>query len=198
MGRERFVVSMAAVNCTEVRKGMVIKVEGVDYLVIDRQHITPGNWRGMVQMKLKNMKSGSITQKRFGSTERVETVFLEQKPCEYLYREGTGYVFMDNVSYEQFTLPGDLIDEDMKFVPENGAVQVTLLDDAAIGIELPASVVLEIVESEPSIRGDTATNVTKKAKCQTGLEIKVPQFIEVGEKVKVDTRSGEFISRAKD
>jgi elongation factor P len=189
---------MGSVNCTEVRKGMVVRVENNDFLVVDRQHITPGNWRGMVQMKLKNMKTGSIVQKRFGSTEKLETIFLEQKPCQYLYREGTSFVFMDNVSYEQLSLPGDLVDEDMKFVPENGEVQVTILDDNPIGIELPASVVLEIVESEPSIRGDTATNVTKKAKCQTGLEIKVPQFIEVGERVKVDTRTGEFISRAKD
>ncbi|MBI3724670.1 elongation factor P [bacterium] len=189
---------MAAVNCTEVRKGMVVKVDETDFLVVDRQHITPGNWRGMVQMKLKNMKTGSIVQKRFGSTERLETVFLENKPCQYLYQEGKDFVFMDNVSYEQFTLPGELIEEDMKFVPPNGEVQVTLLDDKAIAIELPASVTLEIVDSEPSIRGDTATNVTKKAKCQTGLEIKVPQFIEVGEKVKVDTRTGEFISRSKE
>src|SRR5437588_1801134 len=146
---------MAAVNCTEVRKGMVVKVDNADFLVVDRQHITPGNWRGMVQMKLKNMKTGSIVQKRFGSTERLETVFLENKPSQYLFREGKDFVFMDNVSYEQFSLPGELIDEDMKFVPENGEVQVTLLDDKPIAIELPASVVLEIVESEPSIRGDT-------------------------------------------
>jgi elongation factor P len=189
---------MAAINCTEIRKGMVVRVDKDDFLVVDRQHITPGNWRGMVQMKLKNMKTGSITQKRFGSTERLETVFLEKKPCEYLFREGTGYVFMDKVTFDQFNLPGDLIDEDMKFVPENGEVQVTLLDEVPIGIDLPASVVLEVVDSEPSIRGDTATNVTKKATCQTGLEIKVPQFIEVGEKVKVDTRTGEFISRSKE
>jgi len=189
---------MAAINCTEVRKGMVVRVENDDYLVVDRQHITPGNWRGMVQMKLKNMKTGSITQKRFGSTERLETVFLEKKPCEYLFKEGKDYVFMDKVTYDQFNLPGELIEEDMKFVPPNGDVQVTLLDDKPIGIDLPASVVLEVVESEPSIRGDTATNVTKKAICQTGLEIKVPQFIEVGEKVKVDTRTGDFISRSKE
>jgi elongation factor P len=189
---------MPAINCTEIRKGMVVKVDNIDYLVIDRQHITPGNWRGMVQMKLKHMKTGSITQKRFGSTERLETVFLEKKPCQYLYKEGKDFVFMDNADYNQFNLPGELIDEDMKFVPPNGEVQVTLLDDVAIGIDLPASVTLEITESEPSIRGDTATNVTKKAICETGLEIKVPQFIEVGEKVKVDTRTGDFISRAKD
>jgi elongation factor P len=169
---------MAAINCTEIRKGMVVKVDNNDFLVVDRQHITPGNWRGMVQMKLKNMKTGSIVQKRFGSTERLETVFLEKKPSQFLFKEGKDFVFMDNVNYEQFNLPGELIDEDMKFVPPNGEVQV--------------------IESEPSIRGDTATNVTKKATCETGLEIKVPQFIEVGEKVKVDTRSGEFISRSKD
>ena len=189
---------MPAINCTEIRKGMVVKVDNDDFLVVDRQHITPGNWRGMVQMKLKNMKTGSITQKRFGSTERLETVFLEKKPCEYLFQEGKDYVFMDKVNYDQFNLPGELIEEDMKFVPSNGEVQVTLLDDVPIGIDLPASVVLEIVESEPAIRGDTATNVTKKAKTQTGLEIKVPQFIEVGERVKVDTRTGDFISRSKD
>jgi elongation factor P len=189
---------MPAINCTEIRKGMVVRVENDDFLVVDRQHITPGNWRGMVQMKLKNMKTGSITQKRFGSTERLETVFLEKKPCEYLFKEGKDYVFMDSANYEQFNLPGDLIDEDMLYVPPNGTVQVTLLDDRPIGIDLPAAVTLEIVESEPSIRGDTATNVTKKAKCQTGLEVKVPQFIEVGEKIKVDTRTGDFISRSKD
>ena len=189
---------MPAINCTEIRKGMVVKVDNNDILVVDRQHITPGNRRGMVQMKLKNMKTGSITQKRFGSTERLETVFLEKKPCQYLYQEGKDYVFMDNANYEQFNLPGELIEDDMKFVVPNGDVQVTLMDDKPIGIDLPASVVLEIIESEPAIRGDTATNVTKKAKCETGLEIKVPQFIEVGEKVKVDTRSGEFISRSKE
>ncbi len=187
-----------AVNCTEVRKGMVIKVDGQDYLVVDRQHITPGNWRGMVQMKLKSMTTGSITQKRFGSTEKVETAFLEKKAAQYLFREGTGYVFMDNVSYEQFPLPGELVDEDMKFIPENAEVQVTLLDEKPIGLELPAAVTLIIKESEPSIRGDTATNVTKRAVTETGLVIKVPQFIEVGERVKVDTRTGEFISRSKD
>jgi elongation factor P len=187
-----------AVNCTEVRKGMVIKVEGIDYLVVDKQHITPGNWRGMVQMKLKNMLSGAVTQKRFGSTERVETAWLEKNAAQYLYREGQNFVFMDTKSYEQFTLPGDLIDDDMKFVCENDEVQVNLLDEKPLGIELPASVTLEVTESEPSIRGDTATNVTKRAVCNTGLVIKVPLFIEVGERVKVDTRTGEFISRAKD
>jgi elongation factor P len=187
-----------AVNCTEVRKGMVIKVDGNDFLVVDRQHITPGNWRGMVQMKLKNMSTGSIVQKRFGSTEKVETAFLEMKPAQYLFREGANFVFMDNVTFEQFPLPGELVDEDMKFIPENAEVQVTLLDEKPIGLELPASVTLTIKDSEPSIRGDTATNVTKKATTETGLQIKVPQFIEVGERVKVDTRTGEFISRAKD
>jgi elongation factor P len=187
-----------AVNCTEVRKGMIIKLEGKDFLVIDRQHITPGNWRGMVQMKLKDMTSGSITQKRFGSTEKVETAFLEKKPATYLYREAAGFVFMDTATYEQFTLSAELIDEDMKFVPENAEVQVNLLDDKPLGLELPSSVTLTVKESEPSIRGDTATNVTKKAITETGLQIKVPQFIEVGERVKVDTRTGEFISRAKD
>jgi elongation factor P len=189
---------MGAINCTEVRKGMVVRVDNVDYMVVDTHHVTPGNWRGMVQLKLKHMKTGSIAQRRFGSTERLETVFLEKKPCQYLFREGKDFVFMDNKDYEQFPLPGELIENDMKFVPENGEVQVTLLDDKPIGIELPASVVLDVVESEPSIRGDTATNVTKKAKCQTGLEVKVPQFIEVGERIKVDTRTGEFISRSKE
>ena len=90
---------MASINCTEIRKGMVVRVENQDFLVVDRMHITPGNWRGMVQMKLKNMKSGSIVQKRFGSTEKLETVFLEQKPCQYLFQEGKDFVFMDKAQH---------------------------------------------------------------------------------------------------
>ncbi len=186
-----------AVNLTQIRKGMVVKLEGQNYQVVDLEHRTPGNLRAFVQLKLKNMANGSQFVKRFSADEQLDTVFLEKRSAQYLYPEGKTYVFMDNETYEQSNLGEDVVGDKMGFIPLNSDVVVLYLDGTACDIELPSSVVLEVTESEPSIRGNTATNVTKKAVCNTGLEIKVPQHIDVGDKVVVDTRDGSFISRTK-
>jgi elongation factor P len=186
-----------AVNLTQIRKGQVVKLDGQNFQVVDLEHRTPGNLRAFVQLKLKNMTSGAQFVKRFSADEALETVFLEKRPFQYLYPEGKTFVFMDNENYEQTNLGEDVVGDKMGYVPLNNDVVVLFLDGVAVDIELPSSVVLTIKESEPSIRGNTATNVTKKAITETGLEVKVPQHINVGDKITVDTRTGEFIGRTK-
>ena len=186
-----------AVYLTQIRKGMVVKLEGQNYQVVDLEHRTPGNLRAFVQLKLKNMSNGSQFVKRFSADEQLETVFLEKRSAQYLYPEGKTYVFMDNETYEQSNLGEDVVGDKMGLIPLNSDVVLLYLDGAACDVELPSSVILEVTESEPSIRGNTATNVTKKAVCNTGLEIKVPQHIDVGDKVVIDTRDGSFISRSR-
>lgn len=188
-----------ALKLTEVRKGHVVKLDdGVYYRVMDIDHRTRGNLRGFIQVTLKNMQSGSTATKRFASTDSLESAYLSKKTCQYLYPEGKSWVFMDNANYEQFSLDEEVAGEAMKYIRLNQDVVINYLDENPVEIELPAAVTLKVVESEPSIRGNTATNVTKKAVCDTGLEIKVPQHVVVGDLVSIDTRTGEFLSRKKE
>lgn len=187
-----------ALKLTEVRRGHVVKLDdGVYYKVMDLDHRTRGNLRGFIQVTLKNMQTGSTATKRFASTDSLESAYLSKKNCQYLYPEGKMWVFMDNTSYEQFHLDEDVCGDAMKYVRLNQDVVVNCLDDKPVEIELPAAVTLEVVEADPAIRGNTATNVTKRAVCDTGLEIKVPQHVGPGDLVSIDTRTGEFLSRAK-
>jgi len=187
-----------ATQLTQIRKGNVVKLDGAFYKVVDMHHNTPGNKGGIVQLKMKNLETGGHINKRFNSTESIETAFLSKQSCQYLFKEPTGYVFMDNETYEQFTLTDDVLGDAMQYVPLNGDVMVLYLDEQPIELELPASVTLEVVEAEPAIRGNTATNVTKRAVTNTDLEVKVPQHINVGERISIDTRTGDFLGRAKD
>jgi elongation factor P len=187
-----------ATQISQIAKGQVVKLDGVNYQVVEREHRTPGNLRAFFQLKLKNLVTGAQAVKRFSADDALETVFLEKKSCQYLYPEGKTFVFMDNTTYDQFNLGEDVVGDKMKFIPLNGDVVVLYLDEVACDVELPAAVTLEIVESEPAIRGNTATNVSKKATTSTGLEVRVPQHLDVGMKISVDTRTGEFISKAKD
>jgi len=183
---------------TQVRKGNVVKMDGDFFKVVDMHHNTPGNKGGIVQLKLKNLKTGGHINKRFNSTDSIDTAYLDRRSCQYLYQEGSGYVFMDNENYEQFTLHDDVLGEDMKYVALNMDVKIAYLDGNPIEMELPASVTLEVTEAEPAIRGNTATNVTKRVVCTTGLEVKAPQHINVGDLISVDTRSGDFLGRSKE
>jgi len=186
-----------AVPVTQIRKGQVIEIDGANFKVLDHHLNTPGNKGGIVTFKLKNLGSGANVSKRFNSNQSVETVFAQKRSCQYLYEEAGGWVFMDNETYDQFTLGQDVVGDAMKYVPLNSDVLILYLEETPIDLELPASVVLDVVEAEPSIRGDTATNVTKRVVCETGLEVKAPQHINVGEKISVDTRTGDFLGRAK-
>jgi len=173
----------------------VIKLDNDLYVVVESQHVTPGNWRGMVQAKLRNLKQGNIVQKRFRSTDKVEDVFLEYRTMEYLYKEGDSYCFMDTENYEQIMLPKEAMEDAISYMKLNTQARIAFYENKALSVELPTSVVLEIVETDPGMKGDTVVNVFKPATLETGLIIKVPLFINTGEKVKVDTRTGEFLGR---
>jgi elongation factor P len=183
------------ITATEIRKGMVIKVDDEPYLVLDREHVAPGNWRAMVQAKLRSIRQGNTIQRRFRSSDKFETVFLESKVMEYLYKQGDSYTFMDTESFEQVPLSADLVGDFMPYVALNSQVRVAFYDGRPLSVDLPASVVLKVAETDPGAKGNSVTNVFKPAKLETGLVVKVPLFINVGDKVKVDTRSGEFIQR---
>jgi len=186
-----------AVKATELRKGAVI-IDGQKLLLItEYNHHTPGNLRAVIHMKVKDLRTGVVSPMRLGSSDSFEVAYLDRKKAEYLYKEANGdYIFMDQQSYDQFPLNEELVGEKMGFVKENTVVDVTFHEALAIGVELPSSVTLKVVESEAAVKGNTATNVKKEAILETGLKIKVPLHIHAGEMVKVSTVDGEFQGRA--
>ena len=189
---------MAAINYSHVRKGMVIVGEdGQLYSVIDRELNTPGNWRAILNLKLKNLKTGAVTPRRFKPDDKVELAYLDKRPMQYLYKEGSDYVFMDKETYDQIILNQELAGELILYLKENETAQVTFYEGRALSIELPATVELKVVDTEPSVKGATAAAQYKPATLETGLKVTVPPFIGIGEVIQVDTRTGEYLSRAK-
>jgi len=186
------------INATDIRKGMVIRMDGELFVVLEREHVTPGNWRAMVQTEMRSLRSGNKTQKRFRSNDQIDEVYVETRNFEYLYPEADAYVFMDSENYEQIPVPADVVGNDINFMPENCVVKGTLIEGNIVSIELPSSVVLEIVEAEPGVKGDSRTNIFKNAKVNTGYNVKVPLFMKVGDRIKIDTRSGDFVERVND
>jgi elongation factor P len=182
-------------SANDIRKGNVLVIDGELYLCTDVTHRTPGNLRALVQAKLKNLRSGTIVQRKLSATERVDLAFLDKRNCEYLYRDGSNFVFMDTETYEQYHLNEDTVGEQMPYIVENTTVQVTFHEQTPISLELPGSVELEVTHTEPGIKGDSVSNVFKPATLQTGLEIKVPNHINIGDRVKVSTQTGEFQGR---
>ena len=183
-------------NATDIRRGAIIKVDGDPCVVTDFQHITPGKGQALMQTKIKNLKTGAITQQRFRSTDRVEDIQLDNRTMEYLYQDGSSYVFMDVETYDQINLGEDAVGEVMPYVPPNQQVKIRFYEGKPISVDLPASVVLEITQTDPGEKGNTVTNVFKPATLETGLVVKIPLFVCQGQKIKVDTRTGEFIERA--
>lgn len=181
----------------EVKKGMVLDFNGSLHKVANLFHGTPGNLRAFIQMDLKDLKTGNTVKKRFSTDDPVEIAFLDTRNMEYLYKDGDHYVFMDLETFEQFPLGEDVVEDNMKYLKENEKVKVVYYEGNPISLDLPAAVVLEVEFTEPGAKGDTVSNVFKPATLVTGMEIKVPLYIEIGESVKVDTRSGEFLERVK-
>ena len=184
------------INATDIRKGLIIKIDGELFSVSDFQHVTPGKGRAHMQVSIKSLKQGNVTQKRFRSTDKVEDVFLEHIDMEYLYKDREDFCFMNTENYEQVLLTKEVLGDTMLYITPNSKVKVSFYEGNAVGIELPASVTLKIIETDPGTKGDTVTNVFKPAKLETGHIIKVPPFISSGELVKVDTRTGQFLGRA--
>jgi elongation factor P len=185
---------MALAN--DLRRGMAIKYNGNTAIVLEVHHRTPGNLRAFVQAIIRYINTGKSADVRFGSTDKVEIVEIDRKQLEFSYKDRNGYHFMDPESYETITLPDNLIGEAKDYLVENLSVQVLYAQGKPVQIELPASVSLKVVESAEGLRGDTASNVTKPAKLESGKTINVPLFIKEGESVKIDTRTGAYMGRA--
>jgi elongation factor P len=184
-------------KATEIRKGNVIKYNGDLWRVLTMMHITPGNWRGMVQTKLRNIKQGTNTEVRFRSEDEVEKISFKPRKMQYLYHDQQGYHFMDVETYEQFALSDDVVGDSMDYVIPDSTVDMDWYDGAPIGVELPAAVDLRVIETAPGIKGATAAAQRKPAKLETGLVVQVPSFIEEGERVRVSTQDGGYLERAK-
>jgi elongation factor P len=189
---------VASIEYSQVRKGMVIVGDdGQLYSVVDRDLNTPGNWRAILQLKLKNLKTGSITMNRVRPQDKVEQAYLDKREMDYIYQDGDGYVFMDTETYDQITLNKEWVGDQMLYMKESNKAQIVFYEGKPISLELPAMVELKVVETEPSVKGATAAAQFKPATLETGLKVTVPPFVNIGEVVQVDTRSGEYLSRAK-
>lgn len=184
------------INAIDLRKGLMIRIDGELYTVSSFHHVTPGKGRAHMQVSMKSLKQGNVIQRRFRPSDKVEDIYLDHRDMEYLYQEGDNYCFMDTENYEQVFLSKDVLEDAMSYVTPNAKVTVSFYENNAIGVELPSSVTLKIIETDPGIKGDTVTNVFKPAKLETGFVTKVPLFINTGEIVKIDTRTGEFMGRA--
>ena len=182
-------------GATEIRKGMVVNYDGQLNLIIGTYHHTPGNLRAVIQIKMKNLKTGTTKEIRFSSGDKLEVVIIEQIDMEYLYADGDTFVFMNQKNYEQVSLHKELLGEDVQWLKENLVCKVSFHEGSALSIELPASVELKVVETEPSLKGATVTNVYKPAKLETGAVVPVPPFIESGEIIRVDTREAKYLER---
>jgi elongation factor P len=182
----------------DLKNGMVLNIENQLWAVIDFQHVKPGKGPAFVRSKLKNVLSGKVVDKTFNAGVKVETANVDKRNMTYLYNDGSGFVFMDVDTYEQFTVAEATVGEAAGYLLENQAAVVALHEGNPIYVELPASVILEITYTEPGLQGDRSTGGNKPATLETGLEIQVPLFVEQGTKVKVDTRTGDYLGRVND
>ncbi|MSR32704.1 MAG: elongation factor P [Gemmataceae bacterium] len=188
---------MAEIEYSQVRKGMVIVGESGQLLsVLDRDLNTPGNWRAILQLKLKNLTTGSITINRVRPQDKVVQAYLDRREMQYLYRDGDEFVFMDQENFEQISLNKEWVGDQILYIKENDKAFLVFFEEKPISMELPPTVNLKVVETEPALKGATAAAQYKPATLETGLKISVPPFIGIGEIVAVDSRTGEYLSRA--
>ncbi|HXG53696.1 MAG TPA: elongation factor P [candidate division Zixibacteria bacterium] len=185
------------IQATQLRTGMIIVHEGDLYRVTAVRHLTPGNKRGFMQTKLKNLRTGVGTEYKFRSEDRVEQATLETRQMQYLYGDGDLHTFMDTENYEQITLTADDIGDLLAFLLPNQVVEVELHEGKPVGVSPPSTVDLEVIDTEPSLKGATATASYKPAKLETGVTIQVPPFIQVGDRVRVDPSEGTYLERVK-
>ncbi|MEN9576963.1 MAG: Elongation factor [Verrucomicrobiota bacterium] len=183
-------------NVTEIRKGMAIRQGGDVVVVLEVTHRTPGNLRAFVQISMRSLKTGKTSELRFASGEKIEVVPMMTHKMEFSYKDGTDYVFTNPENYETVTLSPELVGDVKNFLVENGGVTMVFVEDKAVSVELPSSVILTVAESAEGVRGDSANNMQKPAVLETGVAIQVPLFIKPGEKIKVDTRTGKYMERA--
>jgi len=186
-----------SVSTNDLKNGMTLDLEGVLFQIIEFQHVKPGKGGAFVRTKLRNVKTGAVVEKTFNAGVKVGLAIVERKDMQYLYRDGESFMFMDMDSYEQIGVPSDVVGAAANYLTEGAGATVAMHQANPIAVELPASVVLTITQAQGGVRGDTRTNVMKPATLETGYVVQVPLFIEEGEKVKVDTRTGQYIERVK-
>ncbi len=185
------------IKASELRKGKLVSYNNDLYTVHSTQHVAKGNWRSYIQTRLKNLKTGQVIDARFNTDDVLETPFVENKPFEYLYRDGDDFVLMDQGNYDQIHVSNAVMGEAEHYLKGNETVVCMIIDGTIVGVELPNVVELAVVDTTPPIKGATVTNQSKDAELETGLKVKVPPFIENGEILRIDTRTGEYIERAK-
>ncbi len=185
------------IQATQLKRGMCIKHENDLFRVVSTHHLTPGNWRGMVQAKIRNLRSGSIIEHRFRSEDRVERAILDETEMEFLYQDGDMYHFMNNETFEQIALSEEVLGDAVAYLIPNIKLHIELYEGRPVGIELPLTVEMTVRETEPGIRGASVSNVGKPAKMETGLVVQVPAFINEGDRLRIDTATGSYIERAR-
>ena len=185
---------MATAN--ELRKGMAINYNGDIAVVLDSQHRTPGNLRAFVQASIRSIRTGKSSDVRFSSTEKIDVVPMVTRKMEFSYKDGEDYVFSDPETYETVTVAPEIVGDASNFLVENASVTMTFVEEKAVSIELPSSVVLKVTDAPEGIRGDSANNVQKTITVETGISVQAPLFIKTGEKIKIDTRTGKYMERA--
>ena len=186
-----------SVSTNDLKNGMTLELDGTLFQVIEFQHVKPGKGGAFVRTKLRNVKTGAVLERTFNAGVKVGLAIVERKDMQYLYRDGDSFVFMDTETYEQVPVATAVVDEMSRYLSEGSTATVAVHEGNPLAVELPASVALRVTQTQAAVRGDTRTNVMKPATLETGYVVQVPLFVEEGERVKVDTRSGSYIERVK-
>lgn len=183
------------ISAGEFKNGVTLEIDGTVYQIVEFQHVKPGKGAAFVRTKLKDVINSGVVEKTFRPTEKFETAHIDRKDMQYLYSDGDIYNFMDPESYEQIGINKDIIGDAMKFVKENDSCKICSYKGSVFSVEPPLFVELEVTETEPGLKGDTATGATKPATVETGAQVMVPLFVNIGDRLKIDTRTGEYLSR---
>jgi elongation factor P len=186
-----------SVSTNDLKNGMTLELDGTLFQVVEFQHVKPGKGGAFVRTKLRNLRSGAVVERTFNAGVKVGLAIVERKEMQYLYRDADAFTFMDLGTYEQVSVVAAIVGDAASWLSEGSTAQVSMHEGVPIGVELPASVALAITKTQPAVKGDTKTNAMKPATLETGAQIQVPMFVEEGERVKVDTRSGAYIERVK-
>ncbi len=187
---------MASIPATRLKKGMLIKMENDLYRVLELQHVTPGNLRGFVRVKMRNIRNAALADNRFRSDDTVERATLDEREMQYLYQDGDDFYFMDTSSYEQIHISSEALGDSVNYLKAEMTILVEFYGTEPVGIELPPAVDLKVTDTAPGIKGATASNQIKPATLETGLVVNVPPFVNSGDMIRVSTESGEYLSRA--
>ena len=187
---------MAAITTNDIKNGMTLEIENVLFQIVDFQHVKPGKGHAFVRTTLKNVRTGAVVDRTFRAGEKVERAVIDNRDMQFLYRDGSHYVFMDTTSYDQIHVEPQTLGDAASYLVENSGAVLKMYGDEVVGTELPAAVELSIAETEPGVQGDRVSGARKPATLETGLVVQVPLFVNPGDRIKVDTRSGEYLTRA--